>query len=91
MSFRPSIVERLLTKPVAGEMKFPESGIPEGKGEHTVSGSKGLLDTPFGNPFEQYFGIGVATEAVPKVLEGLAQFRKIVDFAIQHHGVTATS
>ncbi|MNO99101.1 hypothetical protein D3C76_908660 [compost metagenome] len=76
-------VQRLDAEAVAGEEQAPAVALPDGEGEHAVEpwqqfGAPGVI------ALEQHFGVAAGEEAVAEGFQLRAQFRVVVDGAVEH-------
>ncbi|MCY1528253.1 hypothetical protein D9M68_633530 [compost metagenome] len=77
-------VQRLDAEPVAGDEQAPPVAFPDGEGEHSIESGQ-QLRAPGVVSLQQHFRIAVGKEAVTQSFQLLAQFRVVVDGAVENH------
>ena len=80
------VVERLLSKTVAGQKKSPRPGIVDGKSPHAIEAGKHAL-APFAPGVEEDLGVRVVgCENMSLAEEFAAKFRVVVNFSVEDDG-----
>ncbi len=77
-------IQRLDAETVAGDEQLLRIALPDGKGEHAVQ-SRQQRFAPGMEALEQNFGIAFGEEAITQAFQLCAQFRVVVDGAIEDH------
>ena len=80
------IEERLLTRPVAGQVQRAFRGIPDGQRKLPVDAANRLLESPPAHAMQQHFRVGMSAKPARR-LEFRAQPLEIVDLAVEHDDV----
>jgi len=83
-----SVVERLLSGPIAHEVQRARLAIPEREREHPVEAIERALETPCVDRGEHDLRIRAPTETVAQPAEILTQLEEVVDLAVVVDDVT---
>ena len=77
-------VQRFDPEAVAGDEQLLAVTFPDGEGEHAIELGQQVC-APGVVALEQHFGVATGEEAIAEGFQLLAQFRVVVDGAVEHH------
>src|SRR4051794_21837760 len=81
----PAVIQRLLSKPIAGQSEPAFPTVPDGETEHAVETLDRFANAPLLEGGEHDFRVRMPTETMAMFLEIRTDLLEIVDLAVEHH------